>query len=437
MRQRCVFISAIILRIRYFQLNKIYVLGSITLIFVPLGCLFSGTLAQPFGRKRAMQLVNLPMFGSWLIFYFARHSWQFYTGLALAGVSGGLLEAPVLTYVAEICEPSFRGMLAATGSTCVIFGILLQFIMGTFLNWRQIAMVDAFVPMMSFIALFFVPESPHWLIKKGKYEQAKESLAWLRGWTTKHEIDAEYTELRDQLIESKERSNGLNFKLYRNRSFLHPFLIITLTFFIGHFSGMTPLQTNAVEIFQTLKAPIDKYYATMLLGVAELSGTILCVILVKFTGKRPLVLLSCIGCGLCLFTTATYAHFYKVESHNSTSASQVQQTVQNQNFAWIPITLLLFSALLSHIGIRLIPWMLIGELFPISVRSIASGLAGGLGYVFSFAANKLFYTMKLHLTLIGTFWIYSSVGLIGALILFFVLPETEARTLMVSDFGVL
>ena len=385
-----------------------------------------------------MQLVNIPMFGSWLIFCYAHSSWQLFTGLALAGVSGGLLEAPVLTYVAEVCQPSFRGMLAATGSTCVIFGILLQFIMGTFLNWRRIAMIDAFVPMVSFVALFFVPESPHWLIKKGKYEQAKSSLAWLRGWTTKDEIEGEFMELKGQLTDNKDKSTkGLNLKLYRNRSFLHPFMLISLTFFIGHFSGMTPLQTNAVEIFQTLRAPIDKYYATMLLGVAELSGTILCVILVKFTGKRPLVLLSCIGCGLCLFTTATYARYYNVESNSAPRMSQGQQTDPNQSFAWIPITVLLFSALLSHIGIRLIPWMLIGELFPINVRSIASGLAGGLGYVFSFAANKLFYTMKLHLTLVGTFWIYSSVGLIGALMLYFFLPETEARTLMVGDFTVL
>lgn len=87
--------------------------------------------------------------------------------------------------------------------------------------------------------------------------------------------------------------------LYMKKSFLVPYGLVSLTFFCGHFSGKTPLQTYAVQIFNTLKAPVDKYYATFLLGMAELLGTILCVILVHFTGKRPLVLISTIGCGLC------------------------------------------------------------------------------------------------------------------------------------------
>lgn len=65
-----------------------------------------------------------------------------------------------------------------------------------------------------------------------------------------------------------------------------------------------------------------------------------------------------------------------------------------------------------------------------SVRSGASGLSGGTGYVFGFLANKLFLKMLATLTLPGTFWCYSVVGLSGALILYFVLPETEGRSLI-------
>lgn len=70
------------------------------------------------------------------------------------------------------------------------------------------------------------------------------------------------------------------------------------------------------------------------------------------------------------------------------------------------------------------------QVFPVSVRSGASGLSGGTGYVFGFLANKLFLKMLTTLTLPGTFWCYSVVGLSGALILYFVLPETEGRSLV-------
>lgn len=63
------------------------------------------------------------------------------------------------------------------------------------------------------------------------------------------------------------------------------------------------------QIFSTLKAPIDKYYATILLGAAELVGAFTSILVVHSIGKRPLVFTSLIGTGLCLFATATYAHF--------------------------------------------------------------------------------------------------------------------------------
>lgn len=74
--------------------------------------------------------------------------------------------------------------------------------------------------------------------------------------------------------------------------------------------------------------------------------------------------------------------------------------------------------------------MLIGEIFPVACRSGASGFASGLGYLFGFLANKLFLQMLVTMTLPGTFWFYSSISLLGCLILYFVLPETEGRTLM-------
>lgn len=97
---------------------------------------------------------------------------------------------------------------------------------------------------------------------------------------------------------------------------------------------------------------------------------------------------------------------------------------------WLPLTLLLGSALFAHMGIRLIPWMLIGEVYPVNVRSGASGLSSGIGYIFGFLANKLFLRMVATMTLPGTFWFYSSIAIIGCIILYFTLPETEGKSLL-------
>lgn len=65
------------------------------MIFVPLGCIITGPLTNAVGRKTCMQLLTLPFFASWILFYFSEENWQILLALAITGFSGGLLEAPV------------------------------------------------------------------------------------------------------------------------------------------------------------------------------------------------------------------------------------------------------------------------------------------------------------------------------------------------------
>lgn len=367
-------------------------------------------------------------------------------------------------------------MLAATSSMTIILGVFIQFLMGTFLYWRTVALVNIAIPIIAILLLFIVPESPHWLVSKNRLMEARQSLAWLRGWTTLEEVDSEYRDLcmslgknpatgidnpafvgdNDSVIvrtpEARKPSKSTLVKKFGKRSFVLPYILVGYSFYLGHFSGMTTLQTFAVQIFQTLKAPIDKYYATLLLGIVELMGSLLCVIAVHYTGKRPLTFFSTIGCGVCFIIVATYAHLidvkYLVTGNTVQSLANVTTDISNSTIAdyshstetlfgvsldslhWLPTTFLIGSAFLSHSGIRLLPWVLIGEVYPGDVRGIASGLSGGLGYIFGFASNKSFLTMINTLTLPGTFWFYGAMSLMGTVILYFALPETEGRTLI-------
>ncbi|GLV41627.1 uncharacterized protein CBL_06856 [Carabus blaptoides fortunei] len=450
-------------------------ISSINLICVPLGCLFSGIITQPLGRKRSMQLLNIPFLGAWLLFHYASTVDHLYMALCLTGLSGGLLEAPVITYVAEITQPHLRGMLSATSSMTIIFGVMTQFLLGTFLNWRTVALLNVIIPLLAVVLLFIVPESPHWLILKDRFTDAQQSLAWLRGWTTVDQVDSEYKQLCEALGKTPPVHNGLDnpafdgqhctsndngveqkctstrssdggyleiLKRFTMRSFILPSCIVCFSFFLGHFSGMTTLQTYAVQIFQTLHTPIDKYYATLLLGIVELLGTLVCVVGVHYVGKRPLTFFSTLGCGVCFLVVATYAYLIDVQylamSHKLNITSQstfvnntslASHTTDTQSLQWLPTVFLIGSAFISHCGIRLLPWVLIGEVYPGNIRAMASGISGGVGYIFGFAANKAFLSMIRTLTLPGTFWMYGSLSLVGTVVLYLYLPETEGRTL--------
>ena len=134
-----------------------------------------------------------------------------------------------------------------------------------------------------------------------------------------------------------------------------PFALVSVAFFISAFGGSATLQTFAVVIFSDLNAPIDKYTATVILGVAELVGTLLCVLIIHFTGKRKIAFWSIGGTGICFLLATIYG--YLIE----------HKRIDGQAYTWMPTTLMIGAAFLSHVGIRLLPWVLAGEVFPANV----------------------------------------------------------------------
>jgi len=140
----------------------------------------------------------------------------------------------VLTYVAEITEPKYRGILSALGTTCVITGVFIQFILGSLMDWRSVAAVSSAFPVITILMLCFVPESPVWLIREQRFREAVKSLQWLRGWVPEHMIEAEFNQLYDELITQKaielsadgiplqgqRRTLGQRLRMWRKRSFL-------------------------------------------------------------------------------------------------------------------------------------------------------------------------------------------------------------------------
>ncbi|KAJ8737190.1 hypothetical protein PYW07_000461 [Mythimna separata] len=431
------------------HLNKSEIswISSINLIMVPLGCALSGVVTAPIGRRRAMQMVNVPFFIAWLIFHFSTTTGHLYGALFLTGLAGGLLEAPVLTYVAEITQPHLRGAFTATSSLCIILGVFTQFLFGIFMYWRTVALVNIAFTILAVIALCFVPESPHWLVSKKRHEEARKSLQWLRGWTTPSAVEQE---LRDiQVLFQREKKDltdvdetmAEKMSYYVRKSFLLPFFLVSFTFFVGHFSGMTTLQTYAVSIFQMLKAPIDKYYATLILGVLQIVGACACVLLIHYTGKRPLTLLSTAGAGVCCFLVAIYDIYIKMNGFtenmevtngtltaiNATSADMLEEP--RNPYSWIPMTLLMLLAFISHTGLRLMPWILVGEVFSAKTRSGGAGFSSGIGYIFGFLTNKMYISMVDTLSIWGTYGFYGIVCFVGVVVLYFILPETEGKRL--------
>lgn len=336
----------------------------------------------------------------------------------------------MLTYVAEVTQPNLRGILASASTMTVSMGFLLQFLLGTFFEWRQVALINMFFPALCLFFLCFIPETPNWLLSKDRLDDAKKSLAWLRGWTKTENVQKEFDELHEKIKEEQEQKakennetlcQSWNFVL--KKDIYWPMALVSFTFFVAQFNGNTILTTYAIVIFSTLKIPIDEYYATIILGIVQLFGSLFCVSLIYSLGKRILTFISLFGSGISFFIVAVYIYFNNI--------LYLDQGEPDQDTAkhLTPVIFLVFSALLSFVGIALLPWTLVGEVFPDEYRAKASGLVSAFGYIVGFTANKIFLVTVKTLTLPGVFLLFSLINIIGLIILYFTLPETEGKSL--------
>lgn len=194
---------------------------------------------------------------------------------------------------------------------------------------------------------------------------------------------------------------------------------------------MTTLTTYAVNIFATLGSPVDKYFATMVLGIVQMMATLSCVLIIHSVGKRPIAFISCLGASVSFGTIGLYSWLYLgVKTLDQGDYYMKNFTGAHTALSWIPLVGLLCGAYFAYMGIRLLPWVLIGEVFPPEIRGFASGVSGAVGYVFGFASNKTFYYFIDLLTLPGVYLFYSSVALFSFALFYFLLPETEGWSLV-------
>lgn len=103
-----------------------------------------------------MMIVNVPNAIAWFMMYNASSVVEIFIANALLGFGLGLMEAPIMTYVGEICEPSLRGVLITYTNLGTSMGVSLVYLLNTVLAWRMVGLICMFVPITTLVALYFV-----------------------------------------------------------------------------------------------------------------------------------------------------------------------------------------------------------------------------------------------------------------------------------------
>ncbi|GAB0097348.1 facilitated trehalose transporter Tret1 [Sergentomyia squamirostris] len=413
--------------------------GSIAFICTPIGSILSGWVTEPIGRKNAMILVNLPHIAAWLLLHFATSVPQMYLAAILLGLGTGFMEAPVVTYVGEICQPSIRGIITSCTGVAATLGFFIGYLLGTLVTWREAALICLTIPIFTIIAICFVPETPIWLLSRGREKQAMKSLQWLRGWVEAEAVQEEFLELQRYSINSNRCNPCQKIdqpcnhppptliekmkELIRKRT-LKPMFIVTMFFLICQFSGLSGMRPYLVQIFQAYGIPVNPNWATATTALLKFLANIICTICVKIMGKRVMSLTSIVGTAVCTLAIGFYAHIVLPPGWSS-----FDKHTEVPGNGIIPMVLFFSVSFITSVGMSPVPWMLLSEVFPFKARTTSAGLVAALYYIMIFISTKVYLNLEEGLGLDGIMWLYGSVAILGFLFFYTFLPETEKCSL--------
>lgn len=385
-------------------------IGSSMTLGALVGAMFSGTMAQYFGRKKALIIYGIPFTIGWILLSVAKSVPILIVGRVICGLSAGILSGTAPSYVVEIAVIEIRGLLGACFQLSVTVGILLVYIFGAFLPWKILAAISTVPTILMSIFMFFMPESPSWLVAKDRVSDAKQSLKKLRGEGSDYDQEMR---ILQQEAESKQ-GQGFQISMYKERPHFQPFLLAILLMFFQQFSGINAVMFYATNIFTEAGSSIEPKYATIIMGAAQVIATLIGSFLVDRLGRKILLVASAVLHVLSLSSLGLY-YF-------------VSQTKDVSNFGWVPLGSLVIFIIGFSIGFGPIPWLMVAEITPMESRSATSAIATTANWACAFLITKNFEFLQNTITKHGTFFLFSAICVASIIFVVMMLPETKGKS---------
>jgi len=414
---------------RYFEITSLPYMQGWAMGSAIIGCLIgagiSGILSDKFGRKKSLIIAAFIFVVSSLATGAAGGLTTFIIYRIIGGIGIGMASSLSPTYISEISPAHIRGRMVSINQLTIVIGILAAQIINWQIaepvafgatdmdilqswngqwGWRWMFWATAIPSVIFFVAMFFVPESPRWLMQKG---QLTKVLPILKRIGNDEYANNEILQIQESLQKKGEKMNFKSLKDKRIRKIL--VLGIGLAVF-QQWCGINVIFNYAEEIFSAAGYNVsDILFNILITGTVNLVFTFIAMATVDRWGRRKLMLTGAFGLAI-IYAVMGYAYY----AHLS---------------GW-PILVLVVSAIACYsMSLAPVTWVVLSEIFPNKIRGAAMAIATFALWSACFILTYTFPLFNSGLGASGTFWLYGILCILGFFFILRNLPETKGKTL--------
>jgi SP family xylose:H+ symportor-like MFS transporter len=338
----------------------------------------------------------------------------------LCGVGVGIASMLSPLYIAEIAPSQIRGRLVSFNQLSIVLGMLLVYFVNWAIasqgddvwlkatGWRLMFASEAIPALLFLLLLLLVPDTPRWLVMKGRHESALAVLTRLVG---KDEAHATVAEIQGTL---GARTNPAGAPLFAFGSLVIVAGVMLSVF--QQFIGINAVLYYAPLMFKNMGASTDAaLLQTIIVGLSNVVFTVVAILTVDRLGRKPLLIVG----GLVMAVAMIALGFlFQAKAVGTFAIVAVVVYIAGFALSWGPVT-----------------WVLLSEMFPISIKSRALAIAVAAQWIANLFVSWSFKIVDGNSTLNASFnhgfayWVYGAMSLAAAAFVYFFVPETKRRTL--------
>ena len=380
------------------------------------GALVAGTLSDRFGRRRVLFVSAILFALSAVLSAIPQTFTTFLVARFIGGLGIGATSMACPVYIAELAPARHRGRLGAIFQTGIVVGIFLTLFANAAIQslgdeawnvargWRWMLGGEVLPAALLLLLLFAAPESPRWLAKAGRVDEAERVLADVTG-------RAHADHVVHEMLDADPASERGVAALLRPR-FRRPLLIAIVLMAVSQLSGINVVMYYSTQIFTSAGAGISSAFASsVLVGLVNLLATGIALAFVDRLGRKPLLL---IGLAVQVLALAATAWMF------------------TNGIGGVPLLLSILAYIaVFAMALGPIPWILCSELFPTSVRGASMSISTVTIWTACFIVIQTFpwLNSRPEIGAATLFYVYSGFSLLGLLFVFRFVPETKGKTL--------